>query len=107
MTFANPVLTILNNSGAANGSCANGAICKLNPALATSSVNLTTHNPSAPLVLELDFDLSKSLSDLGTISPVVTLQQPMLAELQQIGLSVKQVVGAIVQIFGDGASGFW
>src|SRR5262249_51952472 len=41
VTFANPVLTILNNSGAANGSCANGAICKLTPALAVSSVNLT------------------------------------------------------------------
>ena len=108
VTFANPVLTILNNSGAANGSCAIAAICKLNPALAASSVNLTTHNPSAPLVLELDFDLSKSLSDLGTISPVVTLRQPMLAELQQIGLSVKQVVGKIAQVFGDCcATGIW
>ena len=108
VTFANPVLTILNNSGAANGSCAIAAICKLKPALAASSVNLTTHNPSAPLVLVLDFDLSKSLSDLGTISPVVTLRQPMLAELQQLGPSVKQVVGKIVHVFGDCcATGFW
>ena len=107
VTFASPSLTILNNSGTGNGSCANGAICKLSPALAASSVNFTgqpfpiTHDPSAPLVLELEFDLSKSLSDLGTISPVVTVRQLLPAELRQTGLSVKQVLGKIVEVFGD------
>ena len=103
VTFANPVLTILNNSGAANGSCANGAICKLRPALGVSSVNFT--GPPFPVTghfdLLLDFDLSKSLSDLGTINPVVTLRQLTPADLNQRGVSVKQVAGKIIYVAGD------
>jgi hypothetical protein len=102
VTFANPTLTILNNSGAANGSCASGAICKLKPALAVSSVNFTGQpfpTTDDGLVLLLDFDLSKSLSDLGTINPVVTVRQLTQAELNQGGESVKQVLGKIDSVF--------
>ncbi len=104
VTFANPVLTILNNSGAANGSCASGAICKSSPALAVSSVNFTGQpfpTTGDGLVLLLDFDLSKSLSDLGTINPVVTVRQLTAAELSQGGESVKQVLGKIDSVFDN------
>lgn len=107
LTFANPVLTILNNSGTANGSCANGAICKLSPALAVSAVNftgqpfpITSSNGSAPTLL-LDFDLSKSVSGLGTIDPVVTVEQILPADVSQGRLGVKQVAGKIIYTGGD------
>ena len=99
VTFANPTLTILNNSGSANGSCPSGAICKLKPALAVSSVNFTGQpfptTTGDELVLLLDFDVSKSLSDLGTINPVVTVRQLTPAELSQGGESIKQILGKI------------
>ena len=114
VTFANPSLTILNNSGTANGSCAIAAICKLSPALAASSVNLTgqpfpvTKDGSTTFVLLLDFDLSKSLSDLGTINPVVSVRELLPPELRQTGVNVKQVLGRITGVFGDCcAAGFW
>jgi hypothetical protein len=115
VTLANPVLTILNQSGAAISSCPSGAICKSNPALAVSTFNfasqpfpITSTNASAPVLL-LDFDLSQSLSDLGTINPVMTVQQPVLpnsapldVSLPPGGLSVKQVAGNIIYTGGDG-----
>src|SRR5229473_1757251 len=113
VTLANPVLTILNQSGAAISSCPSGAICKSSPALAVSTFNfasqpfpITSTNASAPVLL-LDFDLSQSLSDLGTINPVLTVQQLVPANLPPIGLSlppglsVKQVAGKITYTGGD------
>ncbi len=113
VTLANPVLTILNQSGAAISSCPSGAICKSSPALAVSTFNfasqpfpITSTNASAPVIL-LDFDLSQSLSDLGTINPVLTVQQLVPANLPPIGLSlppglsVKQVAGKITYTGGD------
>ena len=114
VALANPVLTTLNQSGAAIGSCSNGAICKLSPTLAVSTFNfagtpfpITSNNASAPVLL-LDFDLSQSLSDLGTINPVMTVQQPVLPNptpldlsLPPGGLSVKQVAGKIIYTAGD------
>jgi len=113
VTLANPVLTILNQSGAAISSCASGAVCKSSPALAVSTFNfasqpfpITSTNASAPVLL-LDFDVSQSLSDLGTINPVLTVQQLVPANLPPIGLSlppglsVKQVAGKITYTGGD------
>lgn len=48
-TFANPELTILNNSGGAIGGCANGAVCELKPSLSPGSV--TYSGPPFPLTL--------------------------------------------------------
>lgn len=114
VAVANPVLTILNQSAAAIGSCASSAICKLSPALAVSTFifagqpfPVTSNNASAPVLL-LDFDLSQSLSDLGTINPVMTVQQPVLpnsapldVSLPPGGLSVKEVAGNIIYTGGD------
>ena len=108
IVFANPVLTILNSSGAAIGSCTSGAICKLNPTLAVSSVNLTgqpfpiTYDGKTPLFLQLDFDLSKSLSssNFGSLNPIITVQQ-ILPTASDQGLFVKQVAGSIAYTGGD------
>lgn len=112
MTLANPSLTILNNSGAAVGPCASGAICKLSPTLVASSVNLTgqpfpvTNDGTNPFVLLLDFDLFKSLSfsNPQSLNPVVTVQQLMLGGLDH-GPFVRQVDGNIIYTAGDFVDG--
>ena len=80
VSFANPELTVLNNTGAALGTCANGAMCELKPPLALSSVSLSAPPfplaVSAALNLKLDFDLNGSiLNGLATINPAVTIQR--------------------------------
>jgi hypothetical protein len=114
VALANPIVTILNDSGAAIGPCASGAICKLSPTLAVSTFNfagqpfpITSNNAGAPVLL-LDFDLSQSLSDLGAINPVLTVQQPVLPNSAPLdvslplgGLSVNQVAGKITYTAGD------
>jgi hypothetical protein len=80
VSFANPELTILNDTRAAIGTCANGAICELRPSLAASSVSFS--GPPLPLAastnsalnLMLDFDLESSTPQgLATINPALTL----------------------------------
>src|SRR5712691_9685142 len=82
VTFANPDLTILNNSGAAIGSnCANGAVCELKPTLNSASVNFSgtpfplTINPSGTTGLVLDFDLSNSIQNNLSVTPTITFAQ--------------------------------
>lgn len=81
VTFANPELTIQNNSGAAIGSCANGAVCELtppiNPATVTFSgppfpLNLSASTPSGLL---LDFNLNSSIQTDLSITPTITFSQ--------------------------------
>ena len=108
VALADPVLTIQNSSAEAIGSCASGAICKLQPALTVPSVGLTgqpfpiTYDRETPLVLLIDFDLSKSLSfsNLGSLNPVVTAQQ-ILPAVSDLGLFVRQVAGNIIYKGGD------
>jgi len=80
-TFANAKLTIQNNSGAAIGSCANGAVCELqppiNPAAVTYSsapfpITLTANTPTG---LKLDFNLNQSIQSDLSINPTVTFTQ--------------------------------
>jgi len=103
--FANPKLTILNSSGSGIGSCGSGAICKLTPPLANSSLSLTgppfpiTGDGSTPVVLILDFDLSKSLSADGSLEPVITVQGAPFMDGKRV--TVKQADGAILYTGGD------
>ena len=85
LTFANPKLTIQNNSGSAIGSCANAAICELTPNLVAASATypisqgLTsislTISPNTPVGLDVDFDLTQSLQSDLTIAPFLTITQ--------------------------------
>lgn len=56
---------------------------------------------NSAVVLLLDFDLSKSVSSLATINPVLTVRQVMPPDINQGGMTVKQVPGKIVGFFGD------
>ena len=108
VAIANPVLTILNNSSAPVGSCASGAVCKLNPTLAVTSLSLS--RPPFPISYDgvtsfgllLDVDVAKSLSssDLTSLNPVMTVQQFVPSALDQ-GLLVKQVPGNVIYTAGD------
>lgn len=81
VTFANPELTIQNNSGAAIGSCANGAVCELMPPLSPATVtfsgapfplNLSAGTPSGLL---LDFNLNSSIQSNLSVNPTITFSQ--------------------------------
>jgi hypothetical protein len=113
VTFSNPQLTILNNTGAPIGTCANGSICELRPVLSASSVSLSGapfplgSDASTSFVLLLDFDLSKAISsDLATISPALTAQRLVGQNATHL-VGVKQVVGTVVSEGGDSADGIF
>lgn len=81
VSFANAELTILNNSGAAIGSCAVGAICELHPSVGTAAVSFTgapfplTLSANSPAGLLVDFDLANSIQPSLAINPVITIKQ--------------------------------
>lgn len=81
VTFANPEMTILNNSGAAIGSCANGAKCELTPTLSPVSVNYTgtpfplTITSNQPVGLLLDFNLNDSIQSDLSVTPAISFSQ--------------------------------
>jgi hypothetical protein len=81
VTFANPELTIKNNSGAAIGSCANGAVCELTPPLNPATVTFSGSpfplnlSSSTPTGLLLDFNLNNSIQTDLSINPTVTFSQ--------------------------------
>ena len=81
LTFANPEMTIQNNSGAAIGTCANGAICELTPPLSPATVNFSgppfplNLSASSPTGLLLDFDLNRSIQTDLSVTPTVTFSQ--------------------------------
>jgi len=89
VAFANPRLTIQNNSGSAIESCANGAICELTPTLSPASVTVTsspfplTLIASTPAGLRLDFDLNQSIQSNLSINPSVTFTQLSSSEGEQ------------------------
>src|SRR5262245_11700526 len=64
VTFSNPELTILNQSGSAIGNCANGSVCELKPPISQATVNFSgppfplTIMAGQPMGLLLDLDLN-------------------------------------------------
>jgi hypothetical protein len=97
-TFANPQLTILNQSGQpitmGTQTCLNGQVCEFKPALNQSSVTISstpfplTVSASAPIGLTVDFDLNSSIQSNLSVTPSVTLAavpaQPSTGELEDI-----------------------
>ena len=85
LTFANPEMTILNQSGQpiviGTQICANGQICELKPQLNASSTTLSsapfplTVSADVPVGLALDFDLNSSVQNNLSINPVLTAAQ--------------------------------
>jgi hypothetical protein len=120
-TFANPQLTILNQTGQTitmgTQTCLNGQVCELKPALNQSSVTISsapfpvTVSASAPIGLTVDFDLNSSIQSNLSVTPSVTLAavaaQPSTGELEDIeGLKGNvQSVSSAGFTLQDGTSG--
>lgn len=84
VTFADPTMSILNDSGAtltAGGtSCAAGQVCQLQPPLNQTSVTVNSNPPfplslsaSAGITIALDFNISSSVQGDLSISPAVSV----------------------------------
>jgi Domain of unknown function (DUF5666)/Domain of unknown function (DUF4382) len=120
-TFANPQLTILNQTGQTitmgTQTCLTGQVCEFKPALNQSSVTISstpfpvTVSASAPIGLTVDFDLNSSIQSNLSVTPSVTLAavaaQPSTGELEDIeGLKGKvQSVSSAGFTLQDGTSG--
>ena len=83
VTFANPQMTILNDTGATltvgGTSCANGQVCEVQPALNQASVTVNS-SPLFPLTLsatggvtlQLDFNINSSVQSDLSVTPTVS-----------------------------------
>ena len=89
ITFANPRMTFLNNSGGmmmmGPANCANGEICVFSPPMMSSSVTISGSpfplnvQANMPLSMQMDFDVMNSMQSNLSINPSMTsmMQQPM------------------------------
>jgi hypothetical protein len=98
LTFANPELTILNQTGQpitiGTQTCLNGQVCEFKPSLNQSSVTISSNpfpvtiSASAPIGLVIDFDLNSSIQNNLSVTPSVTLAsvpaQPSNGEIEDI-----------------------
>lgn len=102
VTFSNPELTIVNNSGFALGTCANAAVCELRPPLVQASVSYSaapfplTIMANSPLGLLLDFNLNSAIQNNLSVNPsaITFLALPAVqgtGELEEI----EDVVGRV------------
>jgi len=87
LTFANPELTFLNNSGATLAGCANGAVCEIKPAgTLSATVNgnfVVTAGVQSGLLIDLNMAslISSSLGvDFSTAGAVTATQQTAQAK---------------------------
>ena len=87
LTFANPELTFLNNTGASLAGCANGAVCEIKPsgtltATANGTFNVTSGSQSGILVdVNLNTLLSSTLGiDFSAAGAVSATQQTRQAK---------------------------
>jgi hypothetical protein len=87
VTFANPQLTIFNDSGAAIGNCSNNTVCQLTPTTTPSTLTFSTDpfpvtlTANSPLAFKLDIHLDKIIQqdlsvDLSTTDGLTVSQLP-------------------------------
>src|SRR5712691_3493806 len=77
LTFGNAVLTIVNHSGAAIGSCANNAVCQITPNFNPSTATLTSPFPIAVTAdetfgIKLDFNVNTRFKSNLSDNPMLT-----------------------------------
>jgi hypothetical protein len=81
LTFGNAMMTIVNHSGAAIGSCANNSVCKLTPNFNPSTATLSTSpfpitiSQNSVVGIRLDFDVDSSVQNDLSINPTVTIKK--------------------------------
>ena len=123
ITFTNPRMTFLNNTGGmmggmmGGGSCANGQICQLAPTMMASSVTMSGSpfplnvQTGSPFNLQMDFDLMDSLQSNMSMNPMMSpmMQQgmqgsnvfddmnDMIGRISSVNASSNQVQIAFVQ----------
>jgi Domain of unknown function (DUF5666) len=79
LTFSNAVLTVVNHSGAAIGSCATNTVCQLTPSLNPSSATLSgapfpiTIDANSVFGVKLDLNVNSSVQSDLSINPTVTV----------------------------------
>ncbi len=86
VTFSNPRMTFLNNSGAMmmNFNCPQGQICQITPPMTTAGATISGAPfplnvvSGTPMSLVMDFDLMDSMQSNMSVSPMMSsfLQQP-------------------------------
>lgn len=117
LTFANPELTILNQSGQpmtmGTQTCLNGQVCEFNPTLNQSSFTISsapfpvTISISNPIGLVVDFDLNTSIQNNLSITPAVTLAavaaQPISNQSQ---MEIEDIEGLTGRVQTVSSSGF-
>jgi hypothetical protein len=104
LTFANPELTFLNNTGATLAGCSNGQVCKIVPPMSPLTVNFSgapfplTIQANSQIGLLVDFDLQNSLSQTLSVAPVVAVQ--VLPAVQGTGQieEIEDVFGRVVSV---------
>jgi hypothetical protein len=106
VTFANPQMTILNDTGATltvgGKSCANGQVCEVDPTLNQASVTVTstpfplTLAASAPVSLKLDFNIQNSVQSDLSITPAVSVTTATTpAEQDQEDIELTGAISAV------------
>jgi hypothetical protein len=119
LTFANPELTILNQSGQpmtiGAQTCLNGQVCEFKPSLNQSSMTISsapfpvTISMSNPIGLLVDFDLNSSIQNNLSVTPSVTLvavsAQPVNGSNSQ-GMEIEDLEGVNGRIQSISSTGF-
>jgi hypothetical protein len=81
LTFGNAMMTIVNHSGAAIGSCADNSVCELTPNFNPSMVTLSsapfpiTVSQNSVVGIRLDFNVDSSVQSDLSINPTVTIKK--------------------------------
>src|SRR6266478_5879450 len=81
LTFGNAMMTIVNHSGAAIGSCADNSVCELTPNFNPSMATLSstpfpiTISQNSVVGIRLDFNVDSSVQSDLSINPTVTIKK--------------------------------
>jgi hypothetical protein len=116
LTFANPELTILNESGQpiamGTQTCLNGQVCEFKPSLNQSSVTINsapfpvTISSTAPIGLVVDFDLNSSIQNNLTVTPAVTLAAVAGQPFNSSEMQIEDIEGLNGRVQSVSSSGF-
>ncbi len=81
LTFGNAVMTIVNHSGAALGSCADNSVCELTPSFSPAMATVSsapfpiTISQNSVVGIRLDFNVDSSVQNDLSINPTVTVKK--------------------------------
>ena len=116
LTFSNPELTILNQSGQpitmGTQTCLNGQLCEFKPSLNQSSVTINsapfpvTISATAPIGLVVDFDLNSSIQNNLSVTPAVTLAAVAGQPFNSSEMEIEDIEGLNGRVQSVSSAGF-